>query len=165
MKTIITEIHCDSQLETEALAARMATLAKPGDLFALTGDLGAGKSTFSRAFIRAVMGNPQAEVPSPTFTLVQEYDALDYMLYHADLYRLQEPDEVYDLGLDDERAEAVMLIEWPDRLPEEWWDGATEISLARAEKHTPNSNDIVDEARLVTIKSDGNRFTKLKEIS
>lgn len=153
------QIHCDEQVETEKLAQQLAELAKAGDLFALTGDLGAGKSTFSRAFIRAVLDNADAEVPSPTFTLVQEYDAPDYVLYHADLYRLQEPEEVYDLGLDDERDEAVMLIEWPDRLPEEWWENATEISLKRAKKKNKTESD--DEARLITITTNRSEFVHL----
>ena len=145
------QIHCNSQSETEGLAAKLAEVAKPGDLFALTGDLGAGKSTFARAFIRSLLSNPEAEVPSPTFTLVQAYDGPDYPVYHADLYRLHDPEEVYDLGLDDERSEAVMLIEWPDRLPEEWLENASEVSLVRADKIGEPEED--DEARSVVINS------------
>ncbi len=155
------QIHCNSQTETEGLAAKLAQIAKPGDLFALTGDLGAGKSTFARAFIRSLLNSPEAEVPSPTFTLVQAYEGPDYPVYHADLYRLHDPEEVYDLGLDDERAEAVMLIEWPDRLPEEWLQEASEISLVRAEKIGGQQGD--DEARTVMITSDDNTIMALGE--
>ncbi|RJF81587.1 tRNA (adenosine(37)-N6)-threonylcarbamoyltransferase complex ATPase subunit type 1 TsaE [Azospirillum cavernae] len=100
---------------TERLAGRLGALLRPGDLVALRGDLGAGKSAFSRALIRSVT-TPDAEVPSPTFTLVQTYDTDVGPLWHFDLYRLSGPDEVIELGWDDARAEAVALVEWPDRL-------------------------------------------------
>jgi len=100
---------------TERLARRLAALLRPGDLVALRGDLGAGKTALSRALIRGVTA-PDAEVPSPTFTLVQTYDTDIGPLWHFDLYRLSGPDEVIELGWDDARAEAVALVEWPDRL-------------------------------------------------
>lgn len=129
---MIKETRCANQAATEAVAATIASKVLPGDLIALTGDLGAGKTTFARAFIRAALSEPQAEVPSPTFTLVQTYDAPDgHQIYHTDLYRLQSPDEIYDLGLEEERADSVMLVEWPDRLPEDWRKGAVTFSLKR----------------------------------
>lgn len=100
---------------TARLAARLGARLRPGDLVALRGDLGAGKSAFSRALIRSVTV-PDAEVPSPTFTLVQTYDTDIGPLWHFDLYRLSDADEVIELGWDDARAEAVALVEWPDRL-------------------------------------------------
>jgi tRNA threonylcarbamoyladenosine biosynthesis protein TsaE len=105
---------------TEALARRLAPLLAPGDRIALSGPVGAGKSTFARALIRALVGDPAAEVPSPTFTLVQTYDARGpagtvWPVHHFDLYRLTDPSEVEELGWDEALAEGLCLIEWPDR--------------------------------------------------
>jgi tRNA threonylcarbamoyl adenosine modification protein YjeE len=107
---------------TRRLAADIANLIEPGDVITLLGDLGAGKSAFARAFIRHLSGE-ETEVPSPTFTLMQSYDLPRFVLVHADLYRLSGPDELAELGFDDEAANTVMLIEWPERarghLPED----------------------------------------------
>ena len=123
------EIVCQSQFETETVAATLAARACAGDLFALEGDLGAGKSTFARAFIRAALEDANAQVPSPTFTLVQSY-AANPEIYHADLYRIHDPDEVFELGLDEVRDSAVLLVEWPDRMPQEWQHSALFIHFA-----------------------------------
>ncbi len=128
-------INCPGQTATEAIAAKLSKLVGAGCLIALTGDLGAGKTTFARAFIRARLQDEEAEVPSPTFTLVQTYDTPDGPeIWHADLYRLSDPEEVYELGLDEARREAICLIEWPDRMPSDWWDNALEVSLEVAEQ-------------------------------
>ncbi len=133
----IISINCPGQAATEAIAAKLSTSVSAGCLIALTGDLGAGKTTFARAFIRARLNDDEAEVPSPTFTLVQTYDAPDGQeIWHADLYRLSDPEEVYELGLEEARSEAVCLIEWPDRMPADWWDNALEISLEITEEGT-----------------------------
>lgn len=100
---------------TEALGARLAALARPGDVILLQGPIGAGKSSLARAVIRARLGQEE-EVPSPTFTLVQVYEADGVEIWHADLYRLSHPDEVWELGLDDAFSTAICLVEWPDRL-------------------------------------------------
>jgi len=99
---------------TERLAARLARHAEPGDVIALEGPLGAGKTSFARGFIRALTG--AAEVPSPTFTLVQSYDAGRFTIWHFDLYRIARPEEADELGLDEALSEGVALIEWPERL-------------------------------------------------
>lgn len=101
--------------ETEAMGRRLATLARPGDAILLEGPIGAGKSSLARAFIRARLGADE-EVPSPTFTLVQVYDDEGTEIWHADLYRLTHPDEVWELGLDHAFETAICLVEWPDRL-------------------------------------------------
>ena len=101
---------------TERLAARIAGLARPGEAVLLSGPLGAGKSAFARAFVRSWVGDPAAEVPSPTFTLIQPYDGPRGAVWHCDLYRLGDPDELQELGIDQGLAEAVLLVEWPDRL-------------------------------------------------
>ncbi len=100
---------------TEALGRRLAGLAHPGDAILLEGPIGAGKSSLARAFIRARLGEAE-EVPSPTFTLVQVYDDDGTEIWHADLYRLTHPDEVWELGLDEAFQTAICLVEWPDRL-------------------------------------------------
>ena len=94
------------------LTAALAAPAAPGDVFALSGDLGAGKTTFARAFLRA--RGHRDEVPSPTFTLVQVYD-LAVPVWHVDLYRVDSAADVAELGLDEAFAEAITLIEWPER--------------------------------------------------
>ncbi|MEQ8814724.1 MAG: tRNA (adenosine(37)-N6)-threonylcarbamoyltransferase complex ATPase subunit type 1 TsaE [Thalassobaculum sp.] len=101
---------------TERLAGKVAALARPGEAVLLSGPLGAGKSAFARAFVRAWLGDPAAEVPSPTFTLVQPYDGPRGSVWHCDLYRLGDPDELAELGIEQGLAEAVLLVEWPDRL-------------------------------------------------
>lgn len=101
--------------DTEALGRRLATLTASGDVILLEGPIGAGKSCLARAFIRARMGREE-EVPSPSFTLVQVYEADGVEIWHADLYRLTHPDEVLELGLDDAFTSAICLVEWPDRL-------------------------------------------------
>lgn len=100
---------------TAMLARRLAPALRPGDALALRGDLGAGKTAFARALIRALLDDAEAEVPSPTFTLVQTYDAPAATVWHFDLYRLSGPDEVPELGWD-EAAAGIALVEWPDRL-------------------------------------------------
>ena len=103
-----------SEAATRAVGAVLAATLRPGDVIALSGDLGAGKSTLARAVIRA-LGWP-GEVPSPTFTLVQPYDPPDVRLpvWHCDLYRLDSPAQADALGLFE--TDAALLIEWPERL-------------------------------------------------
>ncbi len=100
---------------TEALAARVAALARPGDALLLEGPLGAGKSAFARAFLRAAAQDPALEVPSPSFTLVQAYELPGCTAHHFDLYRLSGPDELMELGWDEAR-DGIVIVEWPQRL-------------------------------------------------
>jgi len=100
---------------TEALAALLAARARPRDAILLEGPLGAGKSTLARAFLRAASGDPGLEVPSPTFTLVQGYDLPIGPAFHFDLWRLDGPADLAELGWDEAR-EGIVLVEWPDRL-------------------------------------------------
>jgi len=102
--------------DTVALAAKLSKILHAGDVVALWGNLGAGKSAFCRGVIRALT-SPDEEVPSPTFTLVQVYEPEQTApIWHFDLYRLEDPDEVWELGLEDARDEAISLIEWPSRM-------------------------------------------------
>ncbi len=109
-------LHFPTEAETALLAERLAPRLAAGDTVLLSGPVGAGKSAFARALIRTRLGDPQVEVPSPTFTLVQTYGEGADALWHADLYRLSHPDEVAELGLLAAMEEAICLIEWPDRL-------------------------------------------------
>jgi tRNA threonylcarbamoyladenosine biosynthesis protein TsaE len=109
------ELMLPTEAATAALGARLAALARPGDCILLEGPIGAGKSHLARSFIRARLGRME-EVPSPTFTLVQVYEAGPVEIWHADLYRLTHPDEVWELGLDEAFERAIVLVEWPDRL-------------------------------------------------
>ncbi|WP_369025419.1 tRNA (adenosine(37)-N6)-threonylcarbamoyltransferase complex ATPase subunit type 1 TsaE [Qipengyuania sp. RANM35] len=96
----------------ERFGAVIAGKLQPGDVVALSGDLGTGKTTLARAII-AALGH-EREVPSPTYTIIETYDALRIPLVHADFYRLEDPAEVEELGLDDYREGAALLAEWPD---------------------------------------------------
>lgn len=96
-----------------AFGARIAARLRPGDVVALSGGLGAGKTTLARAIL-AALGH-EGEVPSPTFTIVETYDALDPPVVHADFYRLERREEAAELGLDDYRDGRVLLAEWPDK--------------------------------------------------
>ncbi|HZY55988.1 MAG TPA: tRNA (adenosine(37)-N6)-threonylcarbamoyltransferase complex ATPase subunit type 1 TsaE [Reyranella sp.] len=101
---------------TEALGATLAARLKPGDVVGLKGDLGAGKTTLARAIIRAAAADPDLIVPSPTFTLVEVYDTPRGSYWHFDLYRLDDPQQVYELGWEEALAEGIVLLEWPERL-------------------------------------------------
>lgn len=100
---------------TQALGHSLAAMLRPGEAICLSGPLGAGKSTLARALVRALT-TPEEEVPSPTFTLVQFYEGRDFPLAHFDLYRLSDPEEAYEIGLDEALDGGAALIEWPQRL-------------------------------------------------
>jgi tRNA threonylcarbamoyladenosine biosynthesis protein TsaE len=108
-------IDLADQAATEALARRLALAARPGDVLALSGPLGAGKSVLARAFVRALT-KPDEEVPSPTFTLVQHYDGAAGTVRHFDLYRVVQAEEALELGFEDGLEHSITLIEWPERL-------------------------------------------------
>src|ERR1700759_5600245 len=97
------------------LVADIAIALEPGDMIRLSGDLRAGKTTFARALIRHLAGDPTVEVPSPSFTLIQTYELPRFPVVHADLYRLSGAAELAELGFEDLPAGAVTLLEWPDR--------------------------------------------------
>jgi len=107
------EFITDSEEKTNCLAEQFAAIAKKGDVFALFGTLGVGKSVFSRAFIKKLTA--AEEVPSPTFTLVQSYPFQDMEIYHFDLYRLKSPQEIFELGFEEAVYQGISLIEWPEK--------------------------------------------------
>lgn len=108
------DVISKTEVQTAAFAAEMAKISKAGDVWALHGTLGAGKSVFARAFIKSLTA--ASEVPSPTFTLVQMYDAPEFEIYHYDLYRLEKPEDIYELDAEEAFYSGVSLVEWPERM-------------------------------------------------
>jgi tRNA threonylcarbamoyladenosine biosynthesis protein TsaE len=121
-------VELPSLAATEALAATVASMARAGDVILLAGPLGAGKSTFARAFLRAASDDPALEVPSPTFTLVQSYETRIGTVNHFDLWRLDGPGGIAELGWQ-ESQDGVTLVEWPDRLGPLCPDDALSVTL------------------------------------
>ena len=130
-----------SERGTAHLAEKFADIAKAGDIFALSGTLGAGKSVFARAFIQRLI--PVKEAPSPTFTLVQMYPTPNFDIYHYDLYRLESPAELFELNVDEAFYAGVCLVEWPEKMgpltPRNIWKIDIEV----------NGNE-----RIITVSSD-----------
>lgn len=129
---------------TLAFARRLAALLMPGDVLLLEGDLGAGKSELARAMIQALAG-AAIEVPSPTFTLVQTYATAAGPVTHADLYRIGDPDELIELGLDEA---GILLVEWPSRAGPGWFSAAA-LHILITER--PEEGE---EARLLHLEGD-----------
>ncbi|WP_096703817.1 tRNA (adenosine(37)-N6)-threonylcarbamoyltransferase complex ATPase subunit type 1 TsaE [Magnetospirillum sp. 15-1] len=113
--SLIISFDLPTEADTIALGQRLAALVRPGDVIALAGTLGTGKSTLARALIRALT-DPEEEVPSPTFTLVQQYESPAGLVWHFDLYRLEKPNDALELDIEEAFADGISLIEWPDRL-------------------------------------------------
>ncbi|OUI86789.1 tRNA (adenosine(37)-N6)-threonylcarbamoyltransferase complex ATPase subunit type 1 TsaE [Acetobacter tropicalis] len=114
---------------TQHFAMQVAAVARPGDAILLSGPLGAGKSVFARAFLRALCENPALDVPSPTYTLVQTYDAPLCAVSHFDLWRLGGPDELEELGWEEAR-DGIVLVEWPERLEDLTPDDALHLGVS-----------------------------------
>ncbi len=114
---------------TQALAAAVARAMRPGDAILLEGPLGAGKSEFARALLRAAAADPALDVPSPTFTLVQSYPTRFGTVHHYDLWRLDGPAALDELGWDEARTD-IVIVEWPDRLGPLWPADALHIAIA-----------------------------------
>ena len=112
---------------TAAVGARLAPLLRPGDVITLDGPLSAGKTTLVRGLI-AALGH-QGEVPSPSFAIVQPYETLVPPVWHVDLYRIEDPGELAELGLDDIEDQGVLLVEWPARAGHGAWPEALALSL------------------------------------
>jgi len=111
---------------TMAAGERLAKLLRPGDIIAMTGDLGAGKTTLVRGLLRAL--GHTGEVPSPSFAIVQPYEDIDPPVWHADLYRVDDPAELAELGLDS-LGDVVLVVEWPERAGQGAWTEALRLSL------------------------------------
>jgi tRNA threonylcarbamoyl adenosine modification protein YjeE len=137
MRTATFETALADETATAQLMADLALLIGPGDLITLSGDLGAGKTAAARAMIRYLAGDPELEVPSPTFTLAQSYDLPPFPLIHADLYRISDASELEEIGLSPLPEATVVLMEWPERagdaLPADRIDIAFRHDAARSE--------------------------------
>ena len=152
------ELNLPDEAATASLAGRIAPLARPGDVVALWGGLGAGKTVFARAFVRS-RGAPDEDVPSPTFTLVQVYEpgpGFTGAVYHFDLFRLTAAEEAYELDIEEAFASAVSLIEWPDRLGRLL--PVPRLDLTLAQRPTPD-------ARRVTLEGRGAWADRLRELA
>jgi tRNA threonylcarbamoyladenosine biosynthesis protein TsaE len=124
-----TTLTLNDETVTAELGARIATALRPGDVIALSGDLGAGKTALARAILRAL--GVAGHVPSPTFTLVQSYETPGLTVHHFDLYRVEDESELRELGLEEAREEGAVLIEWPDRgMPKGWGPEALQVGLS-----------------------------------
>jgi tRNA threonylcarbamoyl adenosine modification protein YjeE len=132
-------VTLEREQDIRRLVMDIAAALDPGDLVTLSGDLGAGKTTFARALIRFLAGDPGIAVPSPTFTLMQTYELPRFPVVHGDLYRLEGPGELAELGFDDLPKNAVVLLEWPDRaagfLPPDRLDIAFTLSPSLGPEH------------------------------
>jgi tRNA threonylcarbamoyladenosine biosynthesis protein TsaE len=115
-----------NEADTAAVGARLARLARPGDVITLSGPLGVGKSALARGLI-AALGH-EGDVPSPSFAIVQPYESLDPPVWHVDLYRIEDRREIGELGLDS-AADALLLVEWPERAGPGAWPQALQLSL------------------------------------
>lgn len=148
-------LTCRDADETAAVARVFADRVRAGDVVLLTGDIGSGKTHFARSLIQHRQGRAGLveDVPSPTFTLVQTYDAGDLEIWHCDLYRLTSADEAVELGLEDAFSQALCLIEWPDRLGDLAPDNACTILF-----HAPDDDE---NARHLTISFNDPRWHEM----
>ena len=147
-------VELPDETATVALAERISRSAQLGDIIALRGDLGTGKTAFARAFIRS-RGNSAEEVPSPTFTLVQVYP-LHPSIWHFDLYRLRSHEEAWELGIEEAFSEGISLIEWPERLGPLLPERRLELSLTFGDR---------PDARRVTAAAGGTWRARLAAIT
>ena len=128
------------------LGRRLAGLARPGDVIALSGPLGAGKTSIARGLLAAL--GLEGEAPSPSFAIVQPYEPPEvrFPVLHVDLYRIEAPEEAGELGLDDARHDSLLLVEWPERLGEQTWRDALWLTLSVASDGTRSLTVRVPEA-------------------
>ncbi|MEH6756564.1 MAG: tRNA (adenosine(37)-N6)-threonylcarbamoyltransferase complex ATPase subunit type 1 TsaE [Parasphingorhabdus sp.] len=122
-------MNLDTESATISLGKQLADALRPGDKIALTGTLGAGKTTLARGILRGL--GFIDEVPSPTFAIVQQYEPPEVRLpvAHVDFYRIEGPDEIQELGLDDVLMDGAIIAEWPDRMPASFWADGLQLTL------------------------------------
>ena len=125
----MTGIRLADPAATEAFGAKLAAHVKAGDVIALTGTLGAGKTNLARGLLAAL--GLTGEAPSPSFAIVQPYAPPEVRLpvLHVDLYRIDDPDEIVELALDDARYDSVLIVEWPERAGPDYWPDALRLDL------------------------------------
>jgi tRNA threonylcarbamoyl adenosine modification protein YjeE len=157
-----------SEAATAQLMADLGLLLGRGDVVALTGDLGAGKTSAARALIRSLAGDETLEVPSPSFTLVQPYELPNLTLLHADFYRVSHADEIAELGLSPLPPDALVLIEWPERAPQLLPDDRIDIVVSHI-AFSPGA-ELTAEQRNVTVTGHGrheatvNRLALMRQV-
>lgn len=140
--------------DTKALAAQLAGLSKIGDVITLQGDLGAGKSEFARAFIKSLAGE-NTIVPSPTFTIMEQYNTPAGLISHFDLYRIEGAHELTELGFEEALLTSISLIEWPERLQGLHLDNALQIEIIA---------DAATEERVVSLTPDTSWQDRLRRV-
>lgn len=150
------DLLVQDETETTRVAQAVARVADSGDVIALHGDLGSGKTAFARGFIRALTA-PNEEVPSPTFTLVQTYPTKRAAIYHFDFYRIEDPDEAWEIGIEEAFADGISLIEWPERL-------GTILPLERLDVSLTTAGDMGDTVRKITIAAASAWEGRLEEL-
>ena len=158
--TGVRRLELDDEAATLRLGEVLAALARPRDMIALRGPLGAGKTALARGFIAALARRhgmaPPGEVPSPTFTLVQIYGLGPVAVWHFDLYRIANPDDAIELGLDEALAEGISLIEWPERLGSRLPQDRLDLALAYG---------ATDGARVATLTGHGSWADRIADVA
>ncbi len=143
---------CATEKDTISVGKKLAGIAQKGDVFALFGTLGMGKSVLSRAFVHAL--TDADEVPSPTFTLVQTYETPNFDIYHFDLYRIKSAEEIFELGMEEAIYEGVCLVEWPEKMGAYLPNNAFRVEItpfASGRKISIKTKDINKQKRLETL--------------
>jgi len=156
------EISLPDEAATQAFGARLAAYLEPGDVIALEGDLGAGKSTLARALLRAL--GVTGDIPSPTFTLIQQYDTPYLMVAHVDLYRIEDDSEIDELGLEDALDYGALVVEWPARLGRAFAAGRVTGRLDLSLTLDDASEDPSGEKRKLAATGHGGWAAKLERI-
>lgn len=153
------KIALGDRAATRRLGARLAGVLRPGDVVALRGALGAGKTALARDVIEA-RAHAACEVPSPTFTLVQAYETGDLAIWHFDLYRLERPEDIEELGFDEALDDGAVLVEWPERLGD--WLPAERLDIALDPGPDPASGD---ETRIARLTATGDWIARLDALT
>lgn len=150
------KIQTTSENQTIDFADRMSIFLAPQDVLFLSGPLGSGKSVFSRALIRKLSQSPDLTVPSPTFTLIQTYDAKICPLWHFDLYRIKTPEEIYEIGWEDALYDGISLVEWAEKMEDLAPPNRLEINFEPSKQN--------EQIRTLTLTPYGSWIERLKSI-
>ena len=158
IENIVLNLTVTIEADTQRIARDIASLVQVGDIIALSGDLGTGKTVFSRAFIHALGG--RGEVPSPTFTMVQSYDLGSLIVHHLDLYRMEQPEDAFELGIEELFTTGVTLVEWPARLGVYLPNDRLNLMISHP-RRLSNANTV----RTITLEGVGSWQSRMKELS